>query len=171
MRRYETIFVLRPDLGEEQLRQSINRVETVVANGGGELIETDKWGLRELAYDIKRERRGHYIRLDYVAPGQTMNEVERNLKLMDEVLRYLSVLVAPEADAAALRSEVEARERRAAEARAAVAAAAAQAATAASAAEPAAAEPAERAQPEQAASANEGEPAAPAEPERGTGEG
>jgi len=117
VRRYETIFILRPDLGEIQVKQSLKRVEDIVANGGGELIETDQWGMRELAYRIKRERRGYYVRLDYVAPGAVMNEVERNLKLMDESLRHLSVMVEEDADAARLRSEVEARQRRLAEAR------------------------------------------------------
>ena len=117
MRRYETIFILRPDLGENQVKQSLKRVEDIVANGGGELIETDEWGVRELAYRIKRERRGYYVRLDYVANAAVMNEVERNLKLMDESLRHLSVMVQEEADAAQLRSEVEARQRRLAEAR------------------------------------------------------
>jgi len=122
VRRYETIFILRPDLGENQIKQSLKRVEDIVANGGGDLIETDEWGIRELAYRIRRERRGYYVRLDYVAPGAVMNEVERNLKLMDESLRHLSVMVEEDADAAKLRSEVEARRRRLAEARAAAAA-------------------------------------------------
>jgi len=122
VRRYETIFILRPDLGENQTKQSLKRVEDIVANGGGELIETDEWGIRELAYRIKRERRGYYIRLDYVAPGPVMNEVERNLKLMDESLRHLSVMVEEDADAAKLRGEVEARRRRLAEARVAASA-------------------------------------------------
>ena len=122
MRRYETIFILRPDLGENQTKQSLKRVEDIVANGGGELIETDEWGIRELAYRIKRERRGYYIRLDYVAPGPVMNEVERNLKLMDESLRHLSVMVEEDADPAKLRGEVEARRRRLAEARVAASA-------------------------------------------------
>jgi len=119
VRRYETIFILRPDLGENQVKQSLKRVEDIVATGGGELVETDEWGIRELAYRIKRERRGYYVRLDYVANGAVMNEVERNLKLMDESLRHLSVMVQEEADGAQLREEVEARKRRLAEARSA----------------------------------------------------
>jgi small subunit ribosomal protein S6 len=119
VRRYETIFILRPDLGESQIKQSLKRVEDIVANGGGELIETDEWGVRDLAYRIRRERRGYYVRLDYVAAGAVMNEVERNLKLMDESLRHLSVMVEEDADPAKLRGEVEARQRRLAEARAA----------------------------------------------------
>ena len=57
------------------------------------MIETEEWGSRELAYKIKGERRGFYVRLDYVSPGPVMNEVERNLKLQDTVLRYLSCLL------------------------------------------------------------------------------
>jgi small subunit ribosomal protein S6 len=119
VRRYETIFILRPDLGESQIKQSLKRVGDIVANGGGELIETDEWGMRDLAYRIRRERRGYYVRLDYVGDSAVMNEVERNLKLMDESLRHLSVMVEEEADPAKLRSEVEARQRRLAEARSA----------------------------------------------------
>ena len=125
MRRYETVYILRPDLGEAQIKETAKRFEAIIASGGGELIERDEWGVRELTYNIKRERRGYYIRLDYVAPSPVVNEVERNLKLADDVLRYLSVLVSPEADAGSLRSEIEARDRRIAEARAASAAAAA----------------------------------------------
>ena len=122
MRRYETIFILRSDLGEAQINESIRRFAGIIASSGGELIETDEWGSRELAYNIGRERRGHYVRLDYAAPGTAMNELERNLKLADDVLRYLSVLVAPEADAAKLRGEIESRKQRLAEVRAAAAA-------------------------------------------------
>jgi small subunit ribosomal protein S6 len=122
VRRYETIFILRSDLGEAQINESIRRFEGIIATSGGEMIETDNWGSRELAYNIGRERRGHYVRLDYAAPGAAMNELERNLKLADDVLRYLSVLVSPEADAAKLRGEIEARKQRIAEARAAAAA-------------------------------------------------
>jgi len=122
VRRYETIFILRSDLGEAQINESIRRFEGIVATGGGEMIETDNWGSRELAYHIGRERRGHYVRLDYAAPGTAMNELERNLKLADDVLRYLSVLVAPEADAGKIRGEIEARKQRIAEAKAAAAA-------------------------------------------------
>ena len=89
MRRYETIFILRPDLGEPQTKEAIRRFEGIVGTNGGELIDTDEWGGRELAYRIKGERRGYYVRLDYVAPEAATHEVERNLKLADSVLRYL----------------------------------------------------------------------------------
>jgi small subunit ribosomal protein S6 len=131
VRRYETIFILRSDLGETQVKDSIKRFEGLVATGGGEMLETDEWGFRELAYRIHNERRGYYVRLDYAATGLVMNEVERNLKLSDSVLRYLSVLLDPEVDAAKVRAEIEARLHRAAEAKAAAEARIAAAAAAA----------------------------------------
>ncbi len=154
MRRYETIFILRSDLGEVQVKDSIKRFEGLVATGGGEMLETDEWGFRELAYRIRNERRGYYVRLDYAATGPVMNEVERNLKISDSVLRYLSVLVDPEVDTAKVRAEIEARLHRAAEAKAATEA---RMAAAAAAAEhpPASAHPAAAAAPVQPGSEDE----------------
>jgi small subunit ribosomal protein S6 len=174
VRRYETIFILRPDMGEPAQKVAIKRFEGIVGTTGGDLVETEEWGFRELAYRIKGERRGFYVRLDYGGDGATMNEVERNLKLSDGVLRYLSVLLDDSADMDTVRSEIEARQKRAAEAKAATearmaayaaeraaaaeAAAAAQAAKEQAAADSAAAAAADQATPEAAA-----ESAAPAE--------
>jgi small subunit ribosomal protein S6 len=145
LRRYETIFILRPDLGEAAQKEAINRFAGLVASSGGDLIDSEEWGSRELAYRIKGEQRGFYVRLDYGGNGATMNEVERNLKLSDNILRYLSVLVGDDVDPEAVRTELEAHRRRTAEARAAAEAARA----AADAAREAAAE--ERAEAAQAA--------------------
>ncbi|MGH8011032.1 MAG: 30S ribosomal protein S6 [Bryobacteraceae bacterium] len=154
MRRYETVFILRPDLGEPAQKEAIKRFEGLIGTSGGELIDTDEWGFRELAYHIRGERRGYYVRLDYGGNGATMNEVERNLKLSDNVLRHLSVLVEAEADPAKIRADIEAHRRRTAEARAAAeakAAAAAENAARAQQTENAPAEPAEpRTEPESA---------------------
>lgn len=119
MRRYETIFILRPDLGDSAQKEAIKRFEGFIAASGGELIDTEEWGFRELAYRIKGEQRGLYVRLDYGGNGATMNEVERNMKLSDNVLRYLSVLVNENVDPESARAELEAHRRRTAEARAA----------------------------------------------------
>jgi small subunit ribosomal protein S6 len=123
LRRYETIFILRPDLGESVQKEAIRRFENIVRASAGEIIETDEWGFRELAYHIKGERRGFYVRLDYGGNGATMNEIERNLKLSDSILRYLSVLVDHDIEPATVRAELEAHRRRSAEARAAAEAA------------------------------------------------
>jgi small subunit ribosomal protein S6 len=118
LRRYETIFILRSDLGESTQKESIRRFENIVRGSGGEVIETDEWGFRELAYHVKGEHRGFYVRLDYGGNGATMSEIERNLKLSDAVLRYLSVLVDRDIEPATVRAELEAQRRRSAEVRA-----------------------------------------------------
>jgi small subunit ribosomal protein S6 len=118
LRRYETILILRSDLGEAVQKDAIRRFEGIIAASGGEMIETDQWGARELAYNIKGEHRGFYIRLDYGGDGATMNEIERNLKLSDSVLRYLSVLIDRDIEPATVRAELEAHRRRSAEVRA-----------------------------------------------------
>jgi len=117
VRRYETILIFRPDLGESAQKEAIHRYEGIIASSGGDMAETEEWGYRELAYRIKGERRGFYVRLDYGGNGATMNEVERNLKISDDVLRYMSVLVDTNADMEKVRAEIEARHRRVAEAR------------------------------------------------------
>jgi small subunit ribosomal protein S6 len=73
LRRYETIFILRPDLGDVVQKEAVRRFEGLVASTGGELIETEEWGSRELAYRIKGEQRGFYVRLDYAGSGPTLN--------------------------------------------------------------------------------------------------
>jgi len=119
LRRYETIFILRPNLGESIQKDTIRRFEGIVRANSGEMIETDEWGFRELAYNLKGERRGWYVRLDFGGNGATMNELDRNLKLSDNVLRYLSVLVDSDVQPEAVRVDIEANRRRSAEARAA----------------------------------------------------
>jgi small subunit ribosomal protein S6 len=169
LRRYETIFILRPDLGEAAQKETINRFVGIIAQGGGDLIEAEEWGFRELAYRIRGERRGYYVRLDYGGTGAAMNEVERNLKLSDNILRYMSVMVDADSDPAKVRAEVEARNRRVAEARAAAeartAAAAAERAAASESAAAATHAEATRAEPVQGESAPEGDEQS--EPENG----
>jgi small subunit ribosomal protein S6 len=160
LRRYETIFILRSDLGESLQQESIRRFENIVRGSGGEIIETDEWGFRELAYHIKGERRGFYVRFDYGGNGATMNEIERNLKLSDSVLRYLSVLVDRDIEPATVRAELEARRRRSAEARAAADAARASAEAARGAAAEAAQDESQLL-PEEEAEIELGQPASP----------
>ena len=129
MRRYETIFILRPELGEAQIEENIKRFEGIITAGGGEIIESDLWGSRELAYPIAHARRGIYVRLDYAANGAILNEIERNLKITDNVIRFLSVLLETDTDVAKARQEIETNRRKQAEARAAAAQAREKAAT------------------------------------------
>lgn len=96
-REYETIVIIRPDSAEDELAEIGDRVESVVDSEGGHILQTDDWGRRTLAYEIKDETEGrnfergiyHYYR--YLSPPGTVSEVERNLRLLDPVLKFLTV--------------------------------------------------------------------------------
>lgn len=91
MREYETIFVLRPDLEEEDIEKSINRVKDVITNSDSEIIDEEIWGKKSLAYEINDYRSGHYTVLTFESDGSVINELKRNYKIMDSVIRYLVV--------------------------------------------------------------------------------
>ena len=98
-REYETIYIVRPDAGEEVLSAVRERVERVINTDGGHLLKFDDWGARRLAYEIKdnsegqRFERGHYQYYRYLVPAGSTDELERQLRLADAVLKYLTVKV------------------------------------------------------------------------------
>ena len=90
MRPYETLVVLRTDLGEEAAKL-LSRFETVIVSEGGSIDEKRDWGVRDLAYPISKQRQGHYHLLEYQAEPTTVKELERNLRIVEGVLRFVSV--------------------------------------------------------------------------------
>ena len=103
MRHYETTFILRPNLGEEQFTEIIDRTCGIITDDGGTVIDTDRWGIRRLAYEIRKESQGYYVNLNYAAPGQTIEEIERVFRIDDRVLRYLTVKLADRIDEEGIR--------------------------------------------------------------------
>lgn len=97
---YETTFITRPDLSDEGLKTLQERLGQVVANFGGEVVLTEDWGKRKLAYPISKETRGHYTYLVYSGKGDVVHEIERNLRLHDHTLRFLTVNLEQEFDPA-----------------------------------------------------------------------
>jgi small subunit ribosomal protein S6 len=93
MRIYETIFILKPDLPEEDAEKIITQMEGVVTSTGGTLRKTDRMGRRRLAYVIRRYREGHYVLLDSECEAPTIQELERRLKVTEPVLKYQTVRV------------------------------------------------------------------------------
>jgi small subunit ribosomal protein S6 len=111
MRRYETIYILRPTLGEEEITKVIESTNTILASDGGEIIALDKWGLRKLAYLIKKESNGYYVFCDYGTDPANVTEMERKFRIDDAVMKYMTVKLADTIDAEGLtaaRSEYEA---------------------------------------------------------------
>ena len=97
MRRYETLLVLNPELPEAQTRETIDRARRVLVDAGAEDFQLQEWGMRDLAYEIRKHKRGYYVLLEYRATPDLVKELERNLKIADEVLRFISVAVANDA--------------------------------------------------------------------------
>jgi len=87
---YETMYILRPDLGDEQLEQAISKYQNLIREQGAENIEIQHRGKRRLAYEIKRQREGIYIQMNYEGPGAMVAPLERAMRLSEEVIRYLT---------------------------------------------------------------------------------
>jgi len=107
MRQYETTFILRPNLGEDQFTEIIERTCGIITDDDGVIIDIDRWGIKRLAYEIKKESMGYYVCLNYAASGATIEEVERIFRLDDRLLRYLTIKLADEIDPAGIEKEKE----------------------------------------------------------------
>lgn len=99
-REYETIYILRPDIDADSAERIGTRIAEVVTREAGRLTKVESWGRRRLAYDIGKQRRGVYIYLKYLGGGKVVSEVERNLRLSDGVIKYQTVLVRSDVEAA-----------------------------------------------------------------------
>jgi small subunit ribosomal protein S6 len=98
MPQYETMYILRPDLGDEQTDQAIAKYQTILQDQGAQELDTQHRGKRRLAYEIQRHREGIYVQMNYTAPGNAIAVMERAMRLSDEVIRYMTIK--PEAIAA-----------------------------------------------------------------------
>lgn len=87
---YETIFVVHPEHGG-RVKEFIDRFKSIIEGLNGTVARVEEWGLKELAYKIKKQGKGYYILFQYRSDGRAVEELERNLKLTDGLLRYLTV--------------------------------------------------------------------------------
>lgn len=107
MNRYETIFIIEPDTGEEGRGQLIQKVKDIITKFNGALIEMDEWGTKKLAYEIRRKLRGYYVRADYCGTGDLVAEMERNFRIDDRVLKYMTVILTEDTNPEKVRIEIE----------------------------------------------------------------
>ena len=106
MRRYETIFIIDPDLSEEERTPLFERLKDLFPQHNGLLVMVDEWGAKKLAYEIKKKSRGYYVRLDYCGTGILVNEIERFFRIDDRVLKYLTVLLEKDVDVENVKQEM-----------------------------------------------------------------
>ena len=90
---YECVFIARQDISATQVEGLVSQFSGIIEEGGGKVASSEMWGLRSLAYRIKKNRKGHYVLLNLDAPSPAVQEMERIMRLNEDVIRYLTVRV------------------------------------------------------------------------------
>ncbi|MDR3270925.1 MAG: 30S ribosomal protein S6 [Peptococcaceae bacterium] len=90
MQAYEILYIIQPDLDEEAVTTVVDRFTAVVTDNGGEVVSVDKWGKRRLAYEIKDHRDGYYVLMNFNSEASAAQELERLMKISDQILRFLT---------------------------------------------------------------------------------
>lgn len=116
MKRYETVFIVQADLPEEESNSLIERYASIVTGLKGLVAKVEKWGKKRLAYEIKKQMRGFYVLLDYAGNSAIVNELERNFKIDDKILKFMTVVKSEDVNLKELEAEIEARKEKVAEA-------------------------------------------------------
>lgn len=93
MNYYETIFILNPDLSPEDDEKTRERMAEVVREQGGEIHVVDDWGVKRLAYEVKKHNRGHYVLMQFAGDVGVLNELQRNYRVNDGVIKYMSLRI------------------------------------------------------------------------------
>jgi small subunit ribosomal protein S6 len=94
MRRYETIYILRPNLSEDEITRVVESTNQIILDENGTIIELNKWGMKKLAYLIKKENQGYYVYCEYAGTPAAVAEIERKFRIDDAVLRYITIKTA-----------------------------------------------------------------------------
>ena len=90
---YESVFIARPDITNVQVEAISESFKAIIAEHGGSATKDEYWGLRSLAYRIKKNRKGHYVMLNLDAPASAISELERNMRLNEDVIRFMTIKV------------------------------------------------------------------------------
>ncbi|MBU0513286.1 MAG: 30S ribosomal protein S6 [Proteobacteria bacterium] len=98
MRRYETVFIVHPDLNEEETKAAVDRYRQILEQQQALVVKVDVWGRRSLAYLIRKQSKGVYVLFEYGADPEAVFELERNFKIDEQILRFLTVLVSDKFD-------------------------------------------------------------------------
>ena len=90
---YEHVFLARQDLAQAQVDALAATATSIIEDNGGKVQKTETWGLRSLAYKIAKNRKAHYVMLEFSAPGTVVSELERQTQINEDVIRYMTVRV------------------------------------------------------------------------------
>ena len=90
---YENVFIARQDISSTQAEALTEQFANLIAEQGGKVTKKEQWGLRNIAYRIKKNRKGHYVLMNIEASGPAVTEMERQMRINEDILRYLTVRV------------------------------------------------------------------------------
>ncbi|MGV6820015.1 MAG: 30S ribosomal protein S6 [Parvularcula sp.] len=90
---YEHVFVARQDISPAQVEALTGELQTIIRENGGEIQKTEYWGLRNLQYKINKNRKGHYSLMNIDAPSEAIVEMERQMRIMEDILRFMTLRV------------------------------------------------------------------------------
>jgi small subunit ribosomal protein S6 len=91
LRRYETVVIVPADLSDDDITSLIERYKSIISNQKGLVVKVEKWGKRKLAYEIKKHNKGFYMLIDFAGQSAVVAELERNLKIDDKILKFMTV--------------------------------------------------------------------------------
>jgi small subunit ribosomal protein S6 len=106
-REFETTMILRPDINKDGIADVVNRLQALYGRNGSRMQKIDNWGLRTLAYPIQSHKKGIYLYVRYLGGSEIVKELERNLRIWDEVVRYLTVVIDGDVNPEARPSDVD----------------------------------------------------------------
>ena len=106
MRKYETVFISDPDLQDQARLDLFDKVRNIIAKENGILLNFDEWGNKKMAYEIKKKLRGHYVCATYGGTGDLVKELERNFRLTDDILKFMTILLSDDVTVESLEKEV-----------------------------------------------------------------
>lgn len=101
---YENIVILNASLGDEEIETASGKIKDLITNSGGEILKTDVWGRRKLAYEIKKQKKGFYLLLVFKSPSAAIKKLEDYYKVFDPVVKYMVIKLEKKQAEAALKS-------------------------------------------------------------------
>ena len=90
---YESVFIARQDISSTQAEALTETFSNVIAENGGTVVSNESWGLRSLAFRMNKNRKGHYVMLNIDSPGPAIHEMERQMRINEDILRYMTIRV------------------------------------------------------------------------------
>ncbi|MFZ5448218.1 MAG: 30S ribosomal protein S6 [Thermodesulfobacteriota bacterium] len=109
MRRYESVWVVNGDLPDEEVKSAIDKFSRIISSQGGTLVGLEEWGRRKLSYKIQGTVRGYYVLADFAGTSETVKELERNYRIDDRIIRYLTTKKSDKVNLEALQAEIAAK--------------------------------------------------------------